>query len=84
MKALRISVQVDAPSREEAVAFFKERIADLEKSNWQDTWFAGGGRSDAPFYTVSIGRRPLTIEERLERIEQQLTADARQRRLSAI
>ncbi len=65
----RIEIKVEGP-REEAIAYLKRKLAALEQFGWRDTGEAGGGRGpDAISYSVYIGPRPLTLEERIERLE---------------
>lgn len=69
----RIEVRVEHRTRDEAIAAFKKEIASLEAGSWKETFFTSC-TFDGQSKHISISERPLSVEERLQRIERAMNS----------
>lgn len=72
MNDWKISIAIEAPSIEEAAAILKQELRAIEASDWNEKAMGSGG-GGGPSVTIYIGPRPLSVEERLRRLEGGLT-----------
>lgn len=69
-KNFRIELRIDAANRDEAVLFLEQKIASMRAKDWPDENIGGGGGGDeCPNYSIYVGGRPMSLEERVRHLE---------------